>query len=117
MAERVVALTVHRHLVSGEWAEGRGWRTEEMLMTVKAYRNPHESFGEADRTAGNDRDGRCLRVNPVPFRQLRKDQQFEPTRFSDAKACCRRDCSCEDFDTSGATSGCVAASRNATVSS
>ena len=46
-------------------------------MTVKAYPNPQEDFGEASCTAGMTADGRWLRVNPVPFRQLRPDQKFE----------------------------------------
>jgi hypothetical protein len=63
--------------VSLEPSEDRDWHTEEILMTVKAYPNPQEDFGEAACTAGMTGDGRWLRVNPVPFRQLRKEQQFE----------------------------------------
>lgn len=53
------------------------WHSEEILMTVKAYPNPQEDFGEASCTAGVTADGRWLRVNPVPFRQLRDAQKFE----------------------------------------
>src|SRR5436190_17504101 len=43
----------------------------------EGYPNPQEDFGEASCTAGMTADGRWLRVNPVPFRQLRGDQKFE----------------------------------------
>jgi hypothetical protein len=56
---------------------GPQWTVEEVLMTVKAYPNPQEDFGEASCTAGMTADGRWLRVNPVPFRHLREEQKFE----------------------------------------
>ncbi len=63
--------------LSDETIVEREWRTEEILMTVKAYPNPQEDFGEAACTAGMTGDGRWLRVNPVPFRHLRPEQKFE----------------------------------------
>jgi hypothetical protein len=53
------------------------WVSEAILMTVKAYPNPQEDFGEASCMAGMTSDGRWLRVYPVPFRQLRDEQKFE----------------------------------------
>lgn len=46
-------------------------------MTVKAYPNPQEDYGEASCTAGITSAGAWVRVNPVPFRHLRDDQKFE----------------------------------------
>jgi hypothetical protein len=45
-----------------EERDPREWTAEEILMTVKAYPNPQEDFGEASCMAGMTGDGRWLRV-------------------------------------------------------
>lgn len=53
------------------------WVEREVLMAVKAYPNPDEGYGEACCTAGVTREGQWVRIWPVPFRDLRPEQQFK----------------------------------------
>lgn len=48
----------------------------EVLITVKAYPNPSQSLGESVCIAGIARDGRFVRLYPVPFRDLEDGQRF-----------------------------------------
>ncbi len=53
------------------------WQQREILIAVKAYPNPEEEYGEGCCTAGVDREGRWLRIWPVPFRDLAPKQRFK----------------------------------------
>jgi len=48
----------------------------EVLITVKAYPNPSKTLGEAACIAGVSRDGKFVRLYPVPFRDLDDDKRF-----------------------------------------
>lgn len=49
----------------------------EILVTVKAYPNPSQKFGEAGCFAGIDRSGKHVRLYPIPFRDLDRKQKFK----------------------------------------
>ena len=49
---------------------------KEVLITVKAYPNPSGSFGESNCVVGIDREGKLVRLYPIPLRQLDDDKQF-----------------------------------------
>ena len=46
-------------------------------MLVKVYPSPSKKYGETVCTAGITRDGKWLRLFPVPYRTLPKERQFE----------------------------------------
>ncbi|PKM82333.1 MAG: hypothetical protein CVU89_04835 [Firmicutes bacterium HGW-Firmicutes-14] len=47
-----------------------GWITKNILITVKAYPTPSQTYGEAVCTAGITEDGKWIRLYPVQFRDL-----------------------------------------------
>ncbi|GAB1536726.1 hypothetical protein ADMFC3_23570 [Geovibrio sp. ADMFC3] len=53
------------------------WEEQEVLFTVKTYPSPSTSYNETVCTAGITRDGRFIRVYPIPFRYLNEMQQFK----------------------------------------
>lgn len=53
-----------------------GYTAEKVLMIVKTYPHPSESYEELVCTAGITDDGQWRRLYPVPFRLLKDEQQF-----------------------------------------
>ncbi len=62
-----------------------GWEERDVLMIVKAYPNPEDEYGEACCTAGVDSLGNWIRIWPVPFRDLRREQKFAKWQWIKAK--------------------------------
>lgn len=50
---------------------------EEVLITVKTYPTLSASYGELVCTAGFTRDGRFIRIYPIPFRKLERELKYE----------------------------------------
>lgn len=50
---------------------------ERILITVKTYPTLSRKYGETVCTAGVREDGSWVRLYPVPFRQLRKKEQYK----------------------------------------
>lgn len=60
------------------------WREEEILILVKVYPTPSKRYGETVCSAGLTRDGKWIRIYPVPYRDLPQSQQY--TKFQWIKA-------------------------------
>jgi len=58
----------------------------EVLITVKAYPNPSKNLGEAACIAGVSRQGKFVRLYPVPFRDLEGEQRFSKYQWIKVKA-------------------------------
>lgn len=53
------------------------WQTQEILIIVKAYPTPSEKYGETVCTAGITREGKWIRLYPIPYRDLPFLQQYQ----------------------------------------
>lgn len=53
------------------------WKQEEILIIVKVYPTPSNKYGETVCTAGITKDEKWIRLYPVPYRDLLKEQQYE----------------------------------------
>lgn len=63
--------------------------TKHVLITVKAYPNPSEKYGETVCCAGIDIDKlQWIRLYPIPFRDLDESQRFQ--KYSIIKIKCRK---------------------------
>lgn len=63
--------------------------TKRVLVTVKAYPNPSEKYGETVCCAGIDMDTlQWIRLYPIPFRDLDESQQFK--KYTVIEARCRK---------------------------
>lgn len=51
-------------------------RTEEILVTVKAYPNPSRKYIETVCVAGITRSGQWIRLYPIPYRSLKYEDRF-----------------------------------------
>lgn len=54
----------------------RQWEHKRILITVKSYPRPSQTHGETVCVAGITDDGQWIRLYPVTYRDLPKDQQF-----------------------------------------
>jgi hypothetical protein len=52
------------------------WKREEILVTVKAYPNPSKKYIETVCVAGVTKDGKWVRLYPIPYRYLEYEQRF-----------------------------------------
>lgn len=50
---------------------------QRICILVKAYPQPSQKYEETVCCAGVTEDGRFLRLYPIPYRRLKKDQQFQ----------------------------------------
>ncbi len=48
-----------------------------ICILVKAYPQPSQKYEETVCCAGVTEDGRFLRLYPIPYRRLKKEQQFQ----------------------------------------
>jgi len=55
----------------------RGWHEQEILIVAKTYPQPSEKYREVSCTAGITREGKWIRLHPVPFRHLESERQFK----------------------------------------
>lgn len=61
------------------------WKQEEILIIVKVYPSPSKTYGEIVCTAGITIDGKWIRLYPVPFRDLPRNQQFHKFQWISAR--------------------------------
>lgn len=61
------------------------WRTERILLTVKAYPTISKHHREASCMAGITATGQWMRLYPVPFRDLEDDQKFAKYTWIEAR--------------------------------
>lgn len=53
------------------------WQTKEILVLVKAYPNPSQTYGETVCTAGITKNREWIRLYPVTFRDLKPEKQYK----------------------------------------
>lgn len=53
------------------------WHTEEILVIVKAYPTASTKHGETVCTAGITREGKWIRLYPIPYRDLSPSQKYQ----------------------------------------
>lgn len=56
-----------------------------ILILCKTYPSPSGKYAETTCVAGMDERGRLVRLFPVPFRLIAKDQQFKKWQWIKAK--------------------------------
>lgn len=61
------------------------WRQEEILTIVKVYPSPSKKYGEIVCTAGITKEGKWIRIYPVPYRDLPFNQRFGKFQWVSAK--------------------------------
>lgn len=61
------------------------WQTEEILVLVKVYPTPSSKYGETVCTAGITKEGKWLRLYPIPYRILKPHQQFQKFQWIRAR--------------------------------
>jgi hypothetical protein len=74
------------------------WAIERVFVVVKAYPNPAHKGTEVSCTAGITRDGRWIRLHPVPFRFLDQNKQFPKYAWIDASVQKSSDFRSESFN-------------------
>jgi hypothetical protein len=63
------------------------WEHKKILMTVKAYPQPSQTYGEAVCTTGITEDGKWIRLYPMLFRELPEHQRFKKYQWIEANVC------------------------------
>jgi hypothetical protein len=59
------------------------WNTKRLLITVRTYPVPAQKTIEASCTGGVTRDGKWMRLFPVPYRFLDEDKRFAKWQWID----------------------------------
>lgn len=60
-------------------------RDAKILILCKTYPSPSGRYAETSCVAGMDEDGNLVRLFPVPFRMITKEQQFKKWQWIEAK--------------------------------
>ncbi|HYB89608.1 MAG TPA: hypothetical protein VEC38_01045 [Candidatus Binataceae bacterium] len=61
------------------------WETKRVLITIRTYPVPSFKSLETSCTGGITQDGKWIRLFPMPYRRLRREQQFSKYQWIEAR--------------------------------